>query len=168
MMADRVRANTTVSVQPSQSSSSSSSSYSHVSKQKKEKKNKKLVRSAGGQVWEDQSLQEWEDGRKKSLLPCVVLIFILDDFRIFCGDLGNDVTDDVLVRAFNKYPSFLKAKVVRDKRTNKTKGFGFVSFKDPQDFIKAMKEMNGKYSTVSELFFIFRKFSSNPFVAYFP
>lgn len=67
-----------------------------------------------------------------------------DDFRIFCGDLGNDVTDEVLIRAFNKYNSFLKAKVVRDKRTNKTKGFGFVSFKDPQDFIKAMKEMNGE------------------------
>jgi len=67
-----------------------------------------------------------------------------DDFRIFCGDLGNDVTDEMLVRVFGKYPSFQKAKVVRDKRTNKTKGFGFVSFKDPQDFIKAMKEMNGK------------------------
>lgn len=69
----------------------------------------------------------------------------LDDFRIFCGDLGNDVTDEVLTRAFGKYPSFMKAKVVRDKRSNKTKGFGFVSFKDPQDFIRAMKEMNGKY-----------------------
>ncbi|KAF4528116.1 hypothetical protein B566_EDAN016597 [Ephemera danica] len=64
------------------------------------------------------------------------------DFRIFCGDLGNDVTDEVLTRAFNRFPSFQKAKVVRDKRTNKTKGFGFVSFKDPQDFINAMKEMN--------------------------
>ena len=56
------------------------------------------------------------------------------------------MTDEVLTRAFNKYNSFLKAKVVRDKRTNKTKGFGFVSFKDPQDFIKAMKEMNGEFA----------------------
>eukprot|EP00058_Branchiostoma_floridae_P028344 XP_002613835.1 hypothetical protein BRAFLDRAFT_119898 [Branchiostoma floridae] len=79
--------------------------------------------------WEDSSLQEWET----------------DDFRIFCGDLGNEVNDDVLARAFNKYPSFLKAKVIRDKRTNKTKGYGFVSFKDPNDFVKAMREMNGKY-----------------------
>ena len=71
------------------------------------------------------------------------MYFLLDDFRIFCGDLGNDVTDEILTRAFSKYSSFLKAKVVRDKRSNKTKGFGFVSFKDPADFIKAMKEMNG-------------------------
>jgi len=67
-----------------------------------------------------------------------------DDFRLFCGDLGNEVTDDALARAFNKYPSFQKAKVIRDKRSNKTKGFGFVSFKDPNDFTKAMREMNGK------------------------
>jgi len=66
-----------------------------------------------------------------------------DDFRIFCGDLGNDVTDEVLARVFGKFPSFQRAKVVRDKRSNKTKGFGFVSFKDPQDFTRAMKELNG-------------------------
>ena len=73
-----------------------------------------------------------------------------DDFRIFCGDLGNEVTDEVLARAFSRYPSFVKSKVVRDKRTNKTKGYGFVSFKDPNDFVQAMREMNGKkYLTTS-------------------
>lgn len=95
----------------------------------KRKVDKKTVRAIGGQVWEDQTLMDWEE----------------DDFRIFCGDLGNDVNDELLVRTFNKYPSFLKAKVVRDKRTNKTKGYGFVSFKEPQDFIRAMKEFDGKY-----------------------
>ena len=70
---------------------------------------------------------------------------ISDDFRLFCGDLGNEVNDELLSRAFSKYPSFIKAKVVRDKRTLKTKGYGFVSFKDSTDFIKAMREMDGKY-----------------------
>lgn len=67
-----------------------------------------------------------------------------DDFRIFVGDLGNDVNDDLLARTFSKYPSFLKAKVIRDKWTKKAKGYGFVSFKDPHDFMQAMREMNGK------------------------
>ena len=72
-------------------------------------------------------------------------LLLKDDFRLFCGDLGNEVNDEMLARAFSKYPSFQKAKIVRDKRSGKTKGFGFVSFKDSQDFMKAMREMNGKY-----------------------
>lgn len=98
-------------------------------KDKKKPKEKKFLRVAGNQVWEDSSLAEWEN----------------DDFRVFCGDLGNEVTDEILTRTFAKYPSLLRAKVVRDKKTNKSKGYGFLSFKDPNDFVKAMKEMNGKY-----------------------
>ena len=81
----------------------------------------------------------------------LVGFFITGDFRIFCGDLGNDVTDEVLARAFSHYPTFMKAKVIRDKHTHKTKGFGFVSFKDPHDFINAMKEVNGEVSLVYNL-----------------
>lgn len=95
----------------------------------RKKKDRKTIRVAGGSTWEDQSLSDWPD----------------DDFRIFCGDLGNDVNDEVLTRTFNKYPSFQKARVIRDKRTGKSKGFGFLSFREPQDFIRAMKEMDGRY-----------------------
>lgn len=102
----------------------------------KRKKDKKTVRVAGGQVWEDASLADWAE----------------DDFRIFCGDLGNDVNDELLTRTFNKFPSFQRARVIRDKRTGKSKGFGFVSFKEPQDFIKAMKEMDGECFRIDSLF----------------
>ncbi len=68
---------------------------------------------------------------------------IIDDLRMFVGDLGNDVNDDTLARSFSKYSSFLKARVIRDKYTKKTKGYGFVSFKSSQDFMQAMKDMNG-------------------------
>ena len=37
------------------------------------------------------------------------------------------------------------AKVVQDKRTGRPKGFGFVSFAQPRDFLNALKEMNGQY-----------------------
>uniref|UniRef100_A0A5K3FJ96 RNA-binding protein 42 n=1 Tax=Mesocestoides corti TaxID=53468 RepID=A0A5K3FJ96_MESCO len=86
-------------------------------------------RVAAGMVWEDPTLGDWDP----------------NDFRIFCGDLGNEVSDDTLIRAFSRYPSFRKAKVIVDKRTGKSRGYGFVSFSDPNDFTRAIREMNGKY-----------------------
>ena len=49
------------------------------------------------------------------------------------GNLGNEVGDDLLTQTFSRYPSFNKAKVVREKRTQKSRGFGFVSFADGVD-----------------------------------
>jgi len=114
---------------PQSSSNSSESNTPTISGHKQTKKPKKVIRMAGGQIWEDTSLLNWDN----------------NDFRLFAGDLGNDVTDEVLTRTFSRYASFQMAKVVRDKRSNKTKGYGFVSFKDPADFTKAIKEMDGKY-----------------------
>jgi len=64
------------------------------------------------------------------------------------------VTDEVLTRVFGRYPSFQKAKVVRDKRSNKTKGFGFVSFKDPNDFVRAIRELDGMCLTFNIVLFV--------------
>ena len=40
-------------------------------------------------------------------------------FRLFVGDLSNDVSDDVLANAFNKYTSFQRARVIRDRLSQK-------------------------------------------------
>jgi RNA recognition motif. (a.k.a. RRM, RBD, or RNP domain) len=45
-----------------------------------------------------------------------------DDFRLFVGDLGNEVNDDVLGKAFSRYTSYQRCRVVRDKKSNKSKG----------------------------------------------
>lgn len=94
-----------------------------------EQEKKVHLRKGAGRIWSDPTLDEWPE----------------NDFRVFCGDLGNEVTDEVLANAFRKYKSFEKARVVRDKRTGKTKGYGFASFSDPNDMLKALKEMNFKY-----------------------
>lgn len=36
---------------------------------------------------------------------------LADDYRLFCGDLGNEVNDDVLSKAFSRFPSFNMARV---------------------------------------------------------
>ena len=39
--------------------------------------------------------------------------------------MGNEVNDDILTKAFTKYATFQKAKIVRDKHSNKSKGMLF-------------------------------------------
>ena len=84
-------------------------------------------------------------------------------FRLFVGDLSNDVSDDVLSNAFIKYTSFTKARVIRDRLSGKVRfrlssmfedlrspaqaKYGFVAFSDPEDFLKAWKEMDGKFTS---------------------
>lgn len=92
-------------------------------------KQKTVVRSGGGKTWQDSSLLEWDPAH----------------FRIFVGNLAGEVTDESLLKAFARYPSVQKARVVRDKRTTKSKGYGFVSFTDGDEYFRAAKEMQGKY-----------------------
>jgi hypothetical protein len=79
------------------------------------------LRKAAGQVWEDNTLDDWPE----------------NDVRIFIGNLGKEVTDDMLSSFFHPYSSFVKARVVKGK------GFGFASFLDPNDAVKAFREKNG-------------------------
>lgn len=90
---------------------------------------KTVVRAGGGQSWTDPTLLEWDPAH----------------FRLFVGNLAGEVTDDSLFKAFSKYSSVQKARVIRDKRTQKSKGYGFVSFSDGDDYFKAAREMQGKY-----------------------
>lgn len=66
------------------------------------------------------------------------------DFRLFVGNLGREVTTEVLTNQFRRYASFTKAKVIENKLYKGSQGYGFVAFSDPLEGIKAMKEMNGK------------------------
>lgn len=42
---------------------------------------------------------------------CSLVMLCADDYRLFCGDLGNEVNDDVLSKAFSRFPSFNMARV---------------------------------------------------------
>ncbi|KAF2923057.1 RNA-binding protein L-like [Oryza sativa Japonica Group] len=66
------------------------------------------------------------------------------EHTIFVGDLASDVTDSMLEEAFKtSYPSVRGAKVVFDKVTGRSKGYGFVRFGDENEQTRAMTEMNG-------------------------
>lgn len=80
------------------------------------------------------------------------------------GDVSNDVNEKTLDEAFGKYPSYAKCKVVRDRLSLKVSQchlshilssplqrltglqakYGFIAFKDPEDFLRAWKENDGE------------------------
>ncbi|OAA68606.1 rnp domain containing protein [Niveomyces insectorum RCEF 264] len=88
-----------------------------------------VYRSGGGKTWTDDTLLEWDPSH----------------LRLFVGNLAGEVTDETLLKAFSRWKSVQKAAVKRDKWTKKSRGYGFVSFSDADDFFQAAKEMNGKY-----------------------
>ncbi|XP_078436688.1 polyadenylate-binding protein RBP45-like [Wolffia australiana] len=68
------------------------------------------------------------------------------DFTIFVGDLAADVTDYMLQETFRShYTSVKGAKVVMDRVTGRSKGYGFVRFGDVNEQTRAMTEMNGVF-----------------------
>ncbi|CAM9186774.1 unnamed protein product, partial [Chrysoparadoxa australica] len=95
----------------------------------KASKPRKFVRVGAGDVWEDKTLAEWPD----------------NDWRLFVGDLGNETTDEMLGGMFKDYSSYAMAKVIRNKHNGKTRGYGFVSFLDGLDMMKALREKQGVY-----------------------
>ncbi|CAH9083557.1 unnamed protein product [Cuscuta europaea] len=66
------------------------------------------------------------------------------DFTIFVGDLAAEVNDECLLETFKAvYSSVKGAKVVTDRETGLSKGYGFVRFGDESDQLRALTEMNG-------------------------
>ena len=84
------------------------------------------VRSAAGETWSDPTLAQWPE----------------KDFRLFVGNLAKDLKQNHLEQAFSKYPSFHMARVMYDKATGKSRGYGFVSLLDPKDCARAIREMD--------------------------
>ncbi|KAE9591450.1 hypothetical protein Lal_00039086 [Lupinus albus] len=66
------------------------------------------------------------------------------DYTIFVGDLAADVTDYLLTETFrSRFNSVKGAKVVIDRLTGRSKGYGFVRFADENEQARAMTEMQG-------------------------
>jgi len=67
-----------------------------------------------------------------------------EDFTIFVGDLASDDTDEQLREIFRaKYLSVKGAKVITDRVTGRSKGYGFVTFGDRNEQDRAITEMDG-------------------------
>ena len=63
--------------------------------------------------------------------------------KLFVGGLAWATTDDGLRQAFERFGQVAEAKVIMDRETGRSRGFGFVSFNDDGQGSAAMQEMDG-------------------------
>lgn len=63
--------------------------------------------------------------------------------KLFVGGLSWNTTDEGLRGAFARFGAVLEAKVVTDRETGRSRGFGFVTFQNPADGESARQVMDG-------------------------
>jgi cold-inducible RNA-binding protein len=63
--------------------------------------------------------------------------------KVFVGGLAWGTTSEGLKAAFEPCGSIVEAKVVTDRDTGRSRGFGFVTFADDAGFRKAVETMDG-------------------------
>lgn len=64
--------------------------------------------------------------------------------NIYVGNLSYDVTDEDLQQAFEGFGQITSAKVVKDRYTGKSRGFGFVEMPVEEEAKAALAGVNGK------------------------
>lgn len=64
--------------------------------------------------------------------------------KLFVGGLDWNTNDQSLQAAFAPFGVVTEAKVVMDRETGRSRGFGFVTFQDNADGDKAVAQMDGK------------------------
>ena len=62
--------------------------------------------------------------------------------KLFVGSLPWSVNDQKLKETFEQNGSVLSAKIIMDRDTNKSRGFGFVEMESSSDASKAIKALN--------------------------
>jgi cold-inducible RNA-binding protein len=63
--------------------------------------------------------------------------------KLFVGGLSWGTTDDGLHSAFSQFGEIVEAKVITDRETGRSRGFGFVTFANDEGATKAIAEMDG-------------------------
>ena len=64
--------------------------------------------------------------------------------NLYIKNLDDAVTDDVLRDEFSAMGTITSARIMRDPKTNMSRGFGFVCYSTPEESTRAVNEMNGK------------------------
>jgi len=63
---------------------------------------------------------------------------------IYVGNLSYDATDEAIKQAFESFGQVISARIIKDKYTGESRGFGFVKMLEHSQAREAIKSLNGK------------------------
>lgn len=63
--------------------------------------------------------------------------------KLFVGSLPWAVNDEALQAAFETHGKVVSAKVITDRQTGRSRGFGFVEMENESEASEAIKALNG-------------------------
>lgn len=64
--------------------------------------------------------------------------------KIYVGNLAFSVSDELLNSTFAQFGSVDSAKIITDRETGRSKGFGFVEMASDSDAATAIEKLNGQ------------------------
>ncbi|MCD9640486.1 hypothetical protein HAX54_025824 [Datura stramonium] len=67
--------------------------------------------------------------------------------QLFVSRLSFYTTNEQLKKLFSPFGAVTEARLVKDPRTQRPKGFGFVTFESEADARNALNSMNGRLET---------------------
>ncbi|KAJ6841383.1 RNA-binding protein CP33, chloroplastic [Iris pallida] len=70
--------------------------------------------------------------------------YIDSPYKVYAGNLGWTLTSEALKDAFSMQPGLLDAKVIYERDSGRSRGYGFVSFSSAEDAQSAIEALNGK------------------------
>ncbi len=63
--------------------------------------------------------------------------------KLFVGSISFDSTEESLKQKFEEVGTVVSAKIIFDRFSGRSKGFGFVEMENEEDAAKAIQELNG-------------------------
>ena len=65
--------------------------------------------------------------------------------NIYVGKLSNSVTEDDLRAMFEEFGQLQSVKIIKDRYSGQSKGFGFIEMPSNSEADQAIKALNGKF-----------------------
>ncbi|MFC2112445.1 RNA recognition motif domain-containing protein [Bacteroidota bacterium] len=63
--------------------------------------------------------------------------------NIYVGNLSYEVDENDLTEVFEAYGTVNSSRVITDRNSGRSKGFGFITMEDQEEANHAIKELNG-------------------------